>query len=108
MRARSWLNLSPLQPAILRTMSSICWDADASLMPTLCCGCVAPSPSIAHRSFDAVEGSVEVGAVPSAGLIADLVRVDAGQRAEIILGSRDLDQPSEPGVSDTPVASRRD
>src|SRR5207247_729272 len=43
MRARSWLNLSPLQPPILRTMSSICWDADASLMPTLCCGCLAPS-----------------------------------------------------------------
>src|SRR3989475_8088036 len=43
MRARSWLNLSPLQPAILRTMSSICWDADASLIPTLCCGWLAPS-----------------------------------------------------------------
>src|SRR2546427_4894917 len=99
MRARSWPNLSPLQPAILRTMSSICWDADASLMPTLCCGCLALSPSIAHRSFDAVEGSVEVGAVPSAGLIGDLVRVDAGQRAEIVLGSRDLDQPSKRGGS---------
>src|SRR2546428_12332861 len=43
MRARSWLSPSPLQPAILRTMSSIFWDADASLIPTLCCGCLAPS-----------------------------------------------------------------
>src|SRR2546422_11393023 len=43
MRARSWLSLSPLQPAVLRTMSSICWDADASLISTLCCGCSAPS-----------------------------------------------------------------
>src|SRR2546422_7409475 len=43
MRARSWLSLSPLQPAVMRTMSSICWDADASLISTLCCGCSAPS-----------------------------------------------------------------
>src|ERR1700687_3460627 len=43
MRACSWLSLSPLQPAVLRTMSSICWDADASLMPTLYCGCLAPN-----------------------------------------------------------------
>src|SRR5438128_3102000 len=43
MRARSWLSLSPLQPAVLRTMSSICWDADASLISTLCCGGSAPS-----------------------------------------------------------------
>src|SRR6059058_5448038 len=43
MRARSWLSLSPLQPAVLRTMSSICWEADASLISTLCCGCSAPS-----------------------------------------------------------------
>src|SRR5438105_10956876 len=27
MRARSWLSLSPLQPAVRRTMSSTCWDA---------------------------------------------------------------------------------
>src|SRR5713226_5299915 len=33
----------PLQPAVPRTMSSICWDADASLISTLCCGCSAPS-----------------------------------------------------------------
>src|SRR5207248_11100402 len=32
-----------LQPAVLRTTSSICWDADASLIWTLCCGCSAPS-----------------------------------------------------------------
>ena len=32
--------------------------------------------------------------MPSARLIGDLVRVDAGQRAEIVLSSRDLDQPS--------------
>src|SRR5205814_4504205 len=43
MRARSWLSLSPLQPAVLRTMSSICWDADASLISKLCCGYSAPS-----------------------------------------------------------------
>src|SRR5438132_1302647 len=43
MRARSWLSLSPLQPAVPRTMSSICRDADASLISTLCCGCSAPS-----------------------------------------------------------------
>src|SRR5438874_2360483 len=30
-------------PAVLRTMSSICWDADASLISTLCCGWSAPS-----------------------------------------------------------------
>src|SRR6202165_328983 len=186
MRARSWLSLSPLQPAVLRTMSSICWDADASLISTLCCGCSAPSgpkgsvpcpcggcsqanntaaaspptariaiagcagsslllssarapsryihcgqeglglptqreplgwqsgrvsnppglyvplrrrspwsSSIAHRSLDAVEGSLEVGAAPGARLIGDLVRDDAGQRAEVVLSSRDLDQPSD-------------
>src|SRR6059058_5448036 len=43
MRARSWLSLLPLQPAVLRTMSSTCWDADASLMPTLCSACSTPS-----------------------------------------------------------------
>src|SRR5437868_6304834 len=43
MRARSSLSLSPLQPAVLRTMSSICWDADAPLMPTPCCVCSTPS-----------------------------------------------------------------
>src|ERR1700716_3208362 len=43
MRARSWLSLPPLQPAVLRTMSFICWDADSSLMPTLCCACSTPS-----------------------------------------------------------------
>src|SRR2546428_14123097 len=51
------------------------------------------SSSIAHRSLDAVEGSLEVGAAPGARLIGDLVRDDAGQRAEILLSSRYLDQP---------------
>src|SRR5438034_715937 len=53
------------------------------------------SSSIAHRSLDAVEGSLEVGAAPGARLIGDLVRDDAGQRAEIVLSSRYLDQPSD-------------
>src|SRR5436190_20767561 len=43
MRARSWPSLSPLQPAVFRTMASICWDADASFMPMLCRGGSAPS-----------------------------------------------------------------
>ena len=43
------------------------------------------SSSIAHHSFDAVEGSLEVGAAPGARLIGDLVRDDAGQLAEIVL-----------------------
>src|SRR5206468_2151680 len=42
-RARSWPSLSPLQPAVFRTMASICWDADASFMPMPCCGGSAPS-----------------------------------------------------------------
>src|SRR6184192_4159694 len=42
-RARSWPSLSPLQPAVFRTMASICWDADASFMPMLCRGGSAPS-----------------------------------------------------------------
>jgi hypothetical protein len=45
--------------------------------------------------------------VPSARLIGDLVRVDAGPGAEIVLSSRDLDQPSERGGTDTRDAGRR-
>src|SRR5438132_1799561 len=48
------------------------------------------SSSIAHRSLDAVEGSLEVGAAPSARLIGDLVRDEAGQRAKIVLSSRPM------------------
>jgi len=42
MRARS---CSASHPSSSRpvTMSSICWDADASVISTLCCGCSAPS-----------------------------------------------------------------
>src|SRR2546428_13780765 len=53
------------------------------------------SSSIAHRSLDAVEGSLEAGAAPGARLIGDLVRNDAGQRAEIVLSSRYLCQHSD-------------
>src|SRR5690348_11034340 len=41
--ARNWPSLSPLQPVVFLTMASICWDADRSLMPVLCCRGSAPS-----------------------------------------------------------------
>src|SRR5207244_1959537 len=51
------------------------------------------SASIAHRSVDAVEGRLEVGAAPGARLMGDLVRDDVGQRAKIVLSSRYLISP---------------
>ena len=41
-RARSWPSLSPFQPVVFLMMASICWDADASFTPMLCCAGSAP------------------------------------------------------------------
>src|SRR4030081_2665840 len=57
MRARSWLSLSPLQLAVLRTMSSICWDADASLISTLAADAQHPADRRAQFLVLAVDAA---------------------------------------------------